>query len=148
MTRRELLERFSSDDGYFNTFGGNPVSCAAGLAVLDVIENEDLQRNALEVGKHLSDGLRALAEYYECIGDVRGSGLFIAVELVEDRDKRTPATALTSHLVNDLRDRGVLTNSIGADDNVLKLRSPLVLTRDDADYALGILDESLKSQTG
>jgi 4-aminobutyrate aminotransferase-like enzyme len=141
--RRELVDAFAGHGRYFNTFGGNPVSCAAGLAVLDVIEAEGLQQNALEVGRHLVDGLWRLAERHECIGDVRGTGLFLAVELVTDREARTPATELAAGIVNGLRDNGVLTGSIGPADNILKLRSPLVLSRDDADYFLGILDEVL-----
>jgi 4-aminobutyrate aminotransferase-like enzyme len=142
-TRREIVDAFAGHGRYFNTFGGNPVSCAAGLAVLDVIEAEGLQQNALEVGQTLVDGLWRLAEVHECIGDVRGTGLFLAVELVTDREARTPATDLAAVTVNGLRERGVLTGSIGPDDNILKLRSPLVLSTDDADYFLGILDEVL-----
>ena len=145
VTRRDLVEDFSSNGRYFNTFGGNPVSCAAALAVLDVIENEDLQQNALDVGNHIIDGLRHLADTHNAIGDVRGSGLFLALELVTDRADRTPATKLTHKVVNDLRQRGVLTGSIGPDKNILKLRSPLVLSREDADYLLTKLDESLSA---
>jgi len=146
VTRRELVDEFSRHGRYFNTFGGNPVSCAAGLAVLDVVENEQLQQNALHVGQHIVDGLWQLAGVHECIGDVRGSGLFLAVELVSDRDERTPAAALTTRVVNGLRDSGVLTGSIGPDNNILKFRSPLVLTSRDADYMLGVLDEVLARQ--
>jgi len=144
VTRRELVDEFSKHSRYFNTFGGNPVSCAAGLAVLDVIENESLQQNALEVGEHIVAGLWRLAERHECIGDVRGSGLFLAVELVNNRDERTPATELTARVVNELRDGGVLTGSIGPDNNILKFRSPLVLSKQDADYMLGILSDTLE----
>jgi len=119
------------------------VSCAAGLAVLDVIEDENLQQNALDVGQHLVDGLCKLAESHECIGDVRGSGLFLAVELVTSRSERTPATQLAAEVVNGLRQRGVLTGSIGPDNNILKLRSPLVLSKQDADYFLSVLNDVL-----
>jgi len=145
VTRRELTEQFAEHAHYFNTFGGNPVSCAAGLAVLDVIEEEGLQQNALDVGSYLVDGLWKLAQSHECIGDVRGTGLFLAVELVTCRDKRTPATDLAAGVVNGLRHHGVLTGSIGPDDNILKLRSPLVLSVQDADFFLNVLDEVLKS---
>ncbi|MDH3804638.1 MAG: aminotransferase class III-fold pyridoxal phosphate-dependent enzyme, partial [Gammaproteobacteria bacterium] len=94
-------------------------------------------------GQHLVDGLWKLADQHTCIGDVRGTGLFIALELVTNREKRTPATELAARVVNDLRDRGVLTASIGPDENILKLRPPLVLSIDDADYALNILDDTL-----
>jgi 4-aminobutyrate aminotransferase-like enzyme len=143
VTRRDLTESFGSNAHYFNTFGGNPVSCAAGNAVLDVIENENLQQNALEVGEHVVRGLRKLADHHECIGDIRGSGLFLALELVTDREQRTPATLLSADIVNALRDRGVLTGSIGPYSNILKLRPPLVLSKENADYLLTVLDESI-----
>jgi 4-aminobutyrate aminotransferase-like enzyme len=143
--KRELVEDFGRHGHYFNTFGGNPVSCAAASAVLDVIERDDLQQNALSVGTRIVDGLRRLAQRYPCIGDVRGTGLFIAVELVADRATRSPHPVLAKGLVNDLRHRGVLTGSIGPDNNVLKLRPPLVLGIDEADFLLNSLEESLHS---
>ncbi len=145
VARRELVEDFGDRGNYFNTFGGNPVSCAAGLAVLDVIENEGLQQNALEVGRYVVDGLWRLAEMRDCIGDVRGTGLFLALELVTDREAKTPATELTTKVVNGLRDRGVLTGSIGPDANILKLRPPLPFSRADADYFLERLGQVLSS---
>ena len=143
VTRTDIVERFSEKASYFNTFGGNPVSCAAGLAVLDVIENENLQQNALEVGQHLIDGLNDLATRHESIGDIRGAGLFLAVDLVKDRETREPATETTSRVVNGLRERGILTGSIGPGDNILKLRPPMVFSQENADYFLGIVDEVL-----
>jgi 4-aminobutyrate aminotransferase-like enzyme len=148
VTRSELASTFSEMDGYFNTFGGNPVSAAAALAVLDVIESEQLQQNALDIGQHIADGLWSLADAHDCIGDVRGNGLFIAVELVTDRDEKTPAAKLARHVVNELRNRGVLIGSIGPDNNILKLRPPLVLRESDADFMLGILDDSLTKLAG
>jgi 4-aminobutyrate aminotransferase-like enzyme len=145
VTRRDLVERFSKSGHYFNTFGGNPVSCAAGLAVLDIIENEGLQQNALKVGKRIVEGIRSLADKHECIGDVRGSGFFLALELVSDRDQRTPDRALADRIVNGLRDRGVLTGSIGPDDNILKFRPPMVLSDSDADDMLEILRNTLEN---
>ena len=143
VTRRDLVEDFSKKAHYFNTFGGNPVSCAAGLAVLDIIESENLQQNALDVGQYIIDGLSRLAEEYDCIGDVRGSGLFLALELVSDRETRTPATELAGSVVERLREHGVLTGSIGPDSNILKLRSPMTLSRDNAEYFLSALRDSL-----
>jgi 4-aminobutyrate aminotransferase-like enzyme len=143
VTRSDIVEPFARRGSYFNTFGGNPVSCAAGLAVLDVIETENLQRNALDVGQFLIDGLNDLAAHHACIGDVRGSGLFLAVDLVTDRETREPATDLASRVVNGLRKRGVLTGSIGPHDNILKLRPPMVFSRENAEYFLGIVDEVL-----
>jgi 4-aminobutyrate aminotransferase-like enzyme len=143
VTRRDLVENFSKKAHYFNTFGGNPVSCAAGLAVLDIIERENLQQNTLDVGQFIIDGLSRLAEEHDCIGDVRGSGLFLALELVSDREARTPATELTGNVVEGLREHGVLTGSIGPDSNILKLRSPMTLSRDNAEYFLSALKDSL-----
>ncbi len=143
VTRRDLVDDFSKKAHYFNTFGGNPVSCAAGLAVLDIIEHEDLQQNALDVGQYIIDGLSQLAEEHDCIGDVRGSGLFLALELVSDRETRTPATELAGSVVEGLRERGVLTGSIGPDSNILKLRSPMTLSEDNAEYFLSALKDSL-----
>jgi 4-aminobutyrate aminotransferase-like enzyme len=145
VARAGLVDAFSEHCDYFNTFGGNPVSCAAGLAVLDVIEREGLQQQALEVGARLAEGLWRLAGAHACIGDVRGSGLFLAVELVEDRETRAPATGLAARLVNELRRRGVLTGSIGPAGNVLKLRPPLVLAHEDAGFFLQVFEESLES---
>ena len=143
VTRSDIVEQFAAKGNYFNTFGGNPVSCAAGLAVLDVIESENLQRNALDVGQHLIDGVKELARQHESIGDIRGSGLFLAVDLVKDRETRAPAIELASKVVNGLRDRGVLTGSIGTSDNILKLRPPMVFSAQNADYFLEIVDEVL-----
>ena len=143
VTRSGIVEEFAARGRYFNTFGGNPVSCAAGLAVLDVLEQEGLQANALDVGQYLVDGLRSLAQRHEAIGDVRGTGFFLGLELVEDRELKTPATALTKRVVNELRNRGLLTGSIGPDANILKLRCPMVFSRANADYALEIIDATL-----
>ena len=143
VTRPDIIDEFARYSRYFNTFGGNPVSAAAGLAVLDVLEKEKLQENALAVGAYLVSGLGKLADRFECIGDVRGSGLFLAVELVEDRAQRTPATADAERLVEDLRQAGVLCHTIGPDDNILKLRPPMVLSRDNAELFLDILGRAL-----
>ncbi len=132
VARRELLVRFAQRTGYFNTFGGNPVSAAAGLAVLDVLEKDALQQNALDTGAHLRSQLEALADQFAVIGQVRGHGLFLAIDLVTDRDTREPATAQARALVNGLKQRGVLTNTIGPYANVLKLRPPMVFSPDNA----------------
>jgi 4-aminobutyrate aminotransferase-like enzyme len=140
VTRADILERFSSKGSYFNTFGGNPVSCAAGLAVLDVLETENLQQNALAVGQYLIDGVTELATRHENIGEIRGTGLFLGVDLVSNRETREPATELASRVVNGLRERGILTGSIGPADNILKLRPPMVFSSENADYFLEIVD--------
>ena len=143
VTRSDIVAEFAAKGRYFNTFGGNPVSCAAGLAVLDVLEQENLQQNALEVGRYLVDGLWSLAERHEAIGDVRGSGFFLGLELVKDREQKSPATSLAKQVVNELRNRGLLTSSIGPQANILKLRCPMVLSREHADYALDTIDGAL-----
>jgi 4-aminobutyrate aminotransferase-like enzyme len=145
VTRSDIAASFARDTRYFNTFGGNPVSAAAGLAVLDVMQAEKLQQNALEVGRHLLDGLNRLAGRHERVGDVRGTGLFLAAELVEDRESRNPATEYAERVVEALRDEGILTNTIGRDENILKLRPPMVLSRQQADLFLDVLDRVLNS---
>ena len=143
VARREIVQSFADQAHYFNTFGGNPVSCAAGLAVLDVIADEKLQENALRVGGYIREGLEKLAERFELIGDIRGSGFFIGVELVSDRKTKAPASDRANWIVENLRDRGVLISSTGPADNVLKLRPPMVLTMAEADFMLNELAESL-----
>ena len=141
VARRDLVERFAQRFGYFNTFGGNPVSAAAGMAVLDVIESEDLQENARDVGSYLRDRLGDLSDSHAQIGDVRGHGLFLAIELVAEQQR--PATELASRVVNGLKDAGVLTNTIGPHANVVKLRPPMVFSRADADFFLERIDRVL-----
>lgn len=143
VSRKDIVEEFARTSHYFNTFGGNPVSAAAGLAVLDVLESERLQENALGVGEFLVNGLRRLGGRFDAIGDVRGSGLFIAVELVDDRDSRAPATLLAARLVEELRRNRVLCHTIGRDENILKLRPPMVLSRENAGLFLDTLETAL-----
>ncbi len=145
VARRDLLDAFARHSGYFNTFGGNPVSAAAGLAVLDVLEQDNLQKNALQTGRYLRACLESLAEDFPVIGDVRGHGLFLAVDLVSDRASREPAAAVARSVVNGLKERGVLTNTIGPHANVLKLRPPMVFSRDHADTFLAAFSEVLGS---
>lgn len=145
VTRRDLVDEFSQHAHYFNTFGGNPVSCAAGLAVLDVIEQEELQANALDVGLYLNEGLAELASRHESIGDVRGDGLFKAVEFVVDRDARKPTVSSARRIVNALRERRILTGTTGVDDNILKIRPPMVFSKENADMFLQEFDEVLSS---
>jgi 4-aminobutyrate aminotransferase-like enzyme len=129
---------------FFSTFGGNPVSCAAGLAVLEVVEEERLQERALGVGRHLLEGLRRLQDRHPVIGDVRGSGLFLGVELVRDRVSLEPAVDEADYVVNRLRERSVLTGTDGPHHNVLKIRPPLVFSEVDADLFLETLGEVLE----
>jgi 4-aminobutyrate aminotransferase-like enzyme len=130
---------------WFNTFGGNPVSCAAGMAVLDVIEDEGLQANALRTGDHLLGRFRSLAEEHECIGDVRGLGLYLGVDLVTDRATKEPATALASDVANTLRGLGVLVSTDGPADNVLKIKPPIVFDVTHADLLAEALSHTLRA---
>ncbi|NUO84923.1 MAG: aminotransferase class III-fold pyridoxal phosphate-dependent enzyme [Cupriavidus sp.] len=142
--RTELVDLFAARNPmYFNTFGGNPVSCAAGMAVLDVLEEEGLQENARVVGNYVLDGLRTLRACHEVVGDVRGSGLFFAVELVGDKQAKTPATEVARHVVNEMRRRGVLISRIGVHDNILKIRPPMPFSTAHADLLLATLDDVL-----
>jgi len=143
--RPEVLEAFGRECRYFNTFGGNPVSMAAGMAVLDVIERDDLMGNALRVGAYLRGRLNELATRHSIIGDVRGVGLFIGVEMVTDRVTRTPATAETVRIVNGLRERQVLLSGTGEHANTLKIRPPLLFSEANADLLIDTLDEVLKA---
>ncbi len=143
VTRADLLEQFGSSKMYFNTFGGNPVSCAAGLAVLDVLEDEGLVAHAREVGAYVQQGLSGLQARYPLIGDVRGRGLFFGAELVRDRQTLEPATREAGRLVNAMRERGVLISRIGKHDNVLKMRPPMPFAKEHADLLLSVLDDCL-----
>ncbi|WP_010487433.1 aspartate aminotransferase family protein [Pseudomonas sp. S9] len=140
---RERVEAFGRNAMYFNTFGGSPVSAAVGMAVLDVIENENLLANARTVGAHLQQRLAQLKDKHEIIGDVRGKGLFYALELVRERTRKEPAGIEARRIVNSMRDRGVLISKIGAGDNILKLRPPLVFTQANADLFVDTLDDVL-----
>jgi 4-aminobutyrate aminotransferase-like enzyme len=140
--RPELLREFGARSRYFNTFGGNPVSAAAGMAVLDVIEQEGLIDNAGRTGSYLRQRLDALRGRHELIAEVRGAGLFIGVEL---RRGASPATKETAQLVNALRERRVLISAAGPNGNVLKIRPPLVFGREHADLLVETLDHALRS---
>ncbi len=143
VTTPEIADAFDTGMEYFNTFGGNPVSCAIGLAVLDVIEEEGLQAHAAAMGARLMNGMRSLAERHEAIGDVRGQGLFIGAELVSDRAARTPDAATADHVIDAMKDRGFLLSTDGPDHNVLKIKPPLVLDDGDVDGTVAALDEVL-----
>ncbi|MFI7124823.1 aminotransferase class III-fold pyridoxal phosphate-dependent enzyme [Nonomuraea sp. NPDC050153] len=141
VTTPQVARSFETGMEYFNTFGGNPVSAETGLAVLDVIRDERLQARARERGDRLLRGLRRLQERHPLIGDVRGEGLFIGVEL--SLDGREPATAHAAAVKEAVKARGVLISTDGPDDNVLKIKPPLVLTEADCDLFLDVLDDAL-----
>lgn len=145
ITRADLLGPFTERNMYFNTFGGNPVSAAVANAVLDVLEDEQLMANARRVGDYTRARLAELAQRHPIIGDVRGSGLFFAVDLVRDRDSKAPATAETKRVVNAMRDRGVLLSRIGLHDNILKIRPPMPFSIENADLLVETLDRVLAS---
>lgn len=139
----DLVDSFGLAATYFNTFGGNPVSAAAGMAVLDVLEQEQLLDNARIVGAHVQEGLHRLAEKHAIVGNVRGHGLFFGLELVHGDADRSPATAETKRVMNIMRDNGVLISRIGRHDNILKMRPPMVFAREHADLLLTVLDDAL-----
>jgi len=145
VVRSEVLNAVPEETELFSTFGGNPVACAAALAVLAVIEEEGLVTNAAETGSYVTQGLAALADRHRIIGDVRGEGLLLGVELVEDQDTREPAAGYAFRVRESMRQRGILLGTTGPAGNVLKLRPPLVFGREHADLLLENLDQALTS---
>jgi 4-aminobutyrate aminotransferase-like enzyme len=144
VAKPEVLADFALRARYFNTFGGNPVSCAAGLAVLEVLEREQLQQNAKTVGSYMMQGLNELAKQYRQIGQVRGAGFFIGVDLVKDRDTHEPDPAFAIRLVNGLKKRFILIGASGPEGHVLKIRPPLPFSRDNADQFLNAVEDTLR----
>jgi len=143
VTTKQIAESFTNGMEFFSTFGGNPVACAVGLAVLEVLEEEKLQENALRVGTRLKIRLQELQMRHALVGDVRGSGLFLGVDLVLDRSTREPAPLQASYVVNRLRESGILTGTDGPHHNVIKLRPPLVFTEKDAELFVQTLQAIL-----
>ncbi|MFQ5991791.1 MAG: aminotransferase class III-fold pyridoxal phosphate-dependent enzyme, partial [Nitrospiraceae bacterium] len=143
VTTPEIAASFENGMEYFNTFGGNPVSCAIGLAVLDVLEKEDLQKRALSVGLYTKDLLSRLMARHPILGDVRGEGLFIGVELVRDRKTLEPAGVEASYVAERMKELGVLVGTDGTDHNVLKIKPPMVFTKADADRLVKTVDVML-----
>lgn len=143
VTTHEIAESFTNGMEYFNTFGGNPVSCAIGLSVLDVIEEEELQENAWRVGEQMMADLRSLMTRHPLIGDVRGMGLFVGVELVNDREQKSPAAAEAAQIVDLMKEQGILISTDGPLHNVLKIKPPMVFTLTDAKRLVQTLDQIL-----
>lgn len=141
-TRMEIAESLKQRI-HFNTYGGNPVSMAAGLAVLDVIEEDGLQENARVIGARFIDGLERLQRVHPLIGDVRGMGLMLGVELVRDRDTKMPAKEETLDVLEAAREMGVLLGKGGLDGNVLRIKPPMCITAADVDFALEVLEHAL-----
>ncbi len=145
VTTREIAESFNNGMEYFNTFGGNPVACAIGLAVLDVLAEENLQANAFTVGNYFKSQLEHLKEEYACVHAVRGMGLFLGIELLLVDQVPEETRRLSAKIVNQMKERGVLLSADGPLGNVIKIKPPLVFSREDADVVVGNLREVLKS---
>jgi alanine-glyoxylate transaminase / (R)-3-amino-2-methylpropionate-pyruvate transaminase len=143
-TRMEIAQALTQRI-HFNTFGGNPVCMAAGLAVLDVIDEDGLQENARVLGKRLKDGFREMMNHHALIGDVRGMGLMLGVELVRDRSTKQPAKQETLAVLEAAREMGVLVGKGGLDGNVLRIKPPMCITAEDADFTLDVLDQAIGS---
>ena len=147
ITTPRIAEAFAQGPEFFSTFGGSTLSCRVGKTVLDIVDDEGLMQNAQAMGGRLMQGLRALAERHSLIGDIRGQGLFIGVELVTDREARHPATRQTSYVLNRMREERILIGCEGPDNNILKIRPPLTVDAEGVDMLLERLDAIL-SETG
>ncbi|XP_044261932.1 alanine--glyoxylate aminotransferase 2-like [Tribolium madens] len=145
VTTEEIAESFRKTGvEYFNTYGGNPVSCAIANAVFDTIEKENLREHALVVGEYLFDSCQILAKKHTCIGDVRGVGLFLGIEIVKDRDLRTPDKDTANYVVKRMREEHILVSADGPDCNVIKIKPPMVFTKENVDEVVSTLDRVLK----
>lgn len=139
------LDELENTSGHLSLkYGGNPVSCAVGNAVLDIIENENLQQHALETGDYLKNKLLQLQTKHRLIGEVRGMGLFIGVELVTDRTTKQPAAEEARRVVYKAKGKFVLLSADGPDNNVIKIKPPMCFTNKDADRVCSVLDEALR----
>lgn len=146
ITTPEIADAFHNGMEYFTTFGGNPVSCAVGLEVLNVVLDENLQEHARRVGERMLAGLRPFVERYPLVGDVRGSGLFLGVELVRDRETLEPATEEAAYVMNRIREHGILLGTDGPYHNVLKIRPPMPFDEENADLLVSMLDKILRNE--
>lgn len=142
VTTREIADSFYNGMEYFNTFGGNPVSCAIGLKTLEIIARDRLLENAARLGDYLQTAMRGMMKRYDFIGDVRGLGLMLGIELVLDRQTKMPATDLAARIVERCRELGVLLGTDGPDDNILKMRPAMIFTRTEADLLLQVLGQA------
>ena len=142
VTTKEIADKFNNGMEYFNSFGGNSVSCAVGQAVLDVIKDESLQDHALKVGDYLLEQLQQLKQHHEIIGDVRGRGLFIGIELNRDEDL-TPADTEAHNIINRMKEKGILLSTDGPDHNVIKIKPPIVFNIENAEELVNTLDETI-----
>ncbi len=145
VTNTDIIARFRDGYRYFNTFGGNPVSCAAALAVLEEMDAENLMDNAKTVGAYARARLTKLKEKHEVIGDIRGSGLVFGAEMVMDRKTKAPASVQTDKIINAMRHRGVILSKLGRHKNTLKIRPPMPFSIDNADLLFDTLDDVLST---
>ena len=143
ITSRRIADALSAQGQFFSSAGGSTLSCAVGLAVLDAMVDEDLQRNALEVGGHLAEQLRALAQRHPLIGPIHGAGLYLGVELVRDHETMEPADAEAAAICERMRELGVIVLTTSERSNVLKVKPPLCLTTQSADQVVAMLDRVL-----
>jgi ethanolamine-phosphate phospho-lyase len=142
-TSTEIAKSFEEME-FFSTFGGNPVSCAIGLAVLDVIEEECLMNNAEKLGGIFIDGLNDLKNQYSIIGDVRGRGLFIGVEIIKNHDNLDPAPLKAKEIVNKMLSKNILLSIDGPYKNVIKIKPPMVISEEDVRFTIKSLGEVLR----
>ena len=140
ITTKEIADSFNNGMEFFSTTGGNSVSCAVGMAVLNIIEEENLQENALTVGNYIISRIKDLKEQYQIIGDIRGSGLFLGIEMIEDLKSLSPAISKTEIIVEEMKNRGVL---IGNAKNTLKIKPPMVFTIENAEFFIQTLEKVL-----
>jgi len=143
VTKKQIADKFNNGMEYFNSFGGNPVSCAVGKAVLNVIEDEKLQQNAHKVGEYLLEKLKQLQGEFPLIGQVRGMGLFIGIELIKEKSKLIPAHAEAEKVVNEMMRKRILLSTDGPDHNVIKIKPPMVFSTENADELVLNLSEVL-----
>ena len=144
VTRPEIAQALASRI-HINTFGGNPVVCAQGRAVLQVIDRERLQENSLQVGNYLLEGFRKLAGKHNVVGDARGKGLMLGIELVKDRTTKEPAKDECAHVLETAKDLGLLIGKGGLFGNILRIKPPMCITHADADFMLEVLDVAFSS---
>ena len=145
ITTKKLANQFNNGMEYFNSFGGNPVSSAIGQTVLKIIKDEKLQKNALSVGSYLKKELLNLKKTFEIIGDIRGEGLFLGIEIIAEINAIKPNPKAAKQIVNEMKELGVLLSTDGPDNNVIKIKPPIIFNKKDADFLLNKLDKTISS---
>jgi len=136
VTTPEIAAAFDGGVPYFNTFGGNPVSCATGIAVLDILESENIQANVIAMAAKIVSGLEELQSRFNSIADIRGLGLYIGVEIAKDGDPSSPSEKLAGDIVEAMKARGILLNTNGYGNNVIKIKPPLIIDEEDVSFLL------------